>query len=249
MNFLNPLLEIYLRYPNVNQDDIMPFYREVLWLISKHLNNRLKMFKHRVNIEIEEVHSNPRNFQFGSIYAYQTCIDIEEFVNLDELSKRKTLLELIHTGLLSLATEHNWNKEIIDDAYNKSIKDNYQFVYHTDFKLSRNKKQKGRIRINLNERLATFTSEIVNIDSNETSTQLLLETEQGNFAWWRSVKDFGWMDSNNFGLKLMKGEIWLTSNPDLDKTSVDFKPKKSKKVELESFLTQLQEPIKCYKSA
>jgi hypothetical protein len=243
MNFLNPLPEIYLRYPNVDQYEIMPFYREVLWLFSKHLNNRLKMFKHRVNIEIEEVYSNPRNLQFGSIYAYQTCIDIEEFKSLDELAKRKIILNLVHSGFTSLATEHNWNKEFINDAYKKSIADNFKFVYHTDFKLSRNKKQKGRIRINLKDRLTTFTAEISDVKEERMMTTELLQTEQGNFAWWRSIKDFGWMDSDNFGIKLMKGEIWLTSNSELNVNSINFKPKKSKIEQLESYLKNLQGPI------
>ncbi|MCE7992990.1 MAG: hypothetical protein HEP71_13460 [Roseivirga sp.] len=246
MNFLNPLLEIYLSYPQVDKYEVMPFYREVLWLFSKHLDNRLKMFKHRVNIEIEEAFSEPGNLHFGSIYTYQTRIDIEEFVNFSEQSKRKVILELVYAGLTSLANEHNWDQRCIDDAYEKSVEDNYRFVYRSDFKLSRNKKQKGRIRINLTEHLATFTSEIGRINDENLMAQVLLETDQVNFSWGKDIREFGWMDSNNFGLKLAKGQIWLTSNPELEEVSIRYVPKHSKLEHLESYLNNLKKPLTAY---
>lgn len=243
MNFLNPYIEIYLRYPVVSENELIPFYREVLWLFSKNLNNRLRMFQHRVNIEIKDGYEVPRNFRFGSIYAYQTSIDIENFKQLDELSQRKKILELVYKGFISLANEFSWDTDAITDTYNKSIQDNYQFIYRTDLKLSRNKKFKGCIRINLEGRLTTFTSEILNIETNELQTTQLLQTEQGNFGWWRSIREFGWMDSDNFGLKLMKGEIWITANTNTGQLSETFKPKKSSNNLLENFLKQLKEPI------
>ena len=247
MNFLNPYIEIYLRYPNVNQHELVPFYREVLWLFSKNLNNRLRMFQHRVNIEIEDGYKVPGNFRFESIYVYRTSIDIETFKQLDELSQRKEILDLVYKGFISLANEFDWDKESITDAYNQSIGDNCEFVYRTDFKISRNKKYKGRIRINLDERLTTFTAELVNIQTDELRATQLLQTEQGNFAWWRSVREFGWIDSDHFGLKLMKGEIWITANTDTTEVSETIKPKKSSNKLLEGLLKQLKEPIQAFK--
>ncbi|NQZ78854.1 MAG: hypothetical protein HRT61_22470 [Ekhidna sp.] len=206
------------------------------------------MFQHRVNIEIKDGYEEPRNFQFESIYAYRTSIDIESFKQLDELSQRKEILELVHKGFISLANEFGWDTNAIADAYNKSIKDNYEFVYRTDSKLSRNKKYKGSIRINLTGRLTTFTSELLNIQTEELQTTQLLQTEQGNFAWWRSIREFGWMDSDNFGLKLMKGEVWITSNTHSFELTETFKPKKNSNKLLEGFLKELKEPIQSIKS-
>ena len=207
------------------------------------------MFQHRVNIEIEEGFEEPRNFRFDSIYAYKTSLNIENFKQLDELSQRKEILELVHKGFISLADEYDWDTNAITDAYNQSIEDNYEFVYRTDFKLSRNKKFKGCIRINLEVRLTTFTAELVNIQTEELLTTQLLQTEQGNFAWWRSVREFGWLDSDNFGLKLMKGEIWITANTKTAELNETFKPKKSSNKMLEGFLKQLKELIQPFKSA
>ena len=206
------------------------------------------MFQHRVNIEIEGGYEKPRNFRFESIYAYRTSIDIESFKQLDELSQRKVILELVYKGFISLANEYGWDTDAILDVYNQSIEDKYEFVYRTSSKLSRNKKYKGRIRINLTGRLTTFTSELLNVQTEELQTTPLLQTEQGNFAWWRSIREFGWMDSDNFGLKLMKGEVWITANSHSIELSETFKPKKSSKKLLEGFLKQLKEPIQPIKS-
>ncbi len=207
------------------------------------------MFRHRVNIEIEDGYEEPRNFGFESIYAYRTSIDIESFKQLDELSQRKKLLELVYKGFISLANEFGWDTDAIADAYNQSIEDNYEFDYRTDSKLSRNKKFKGCIRITLTGRLTTFTSELLNIQTEELQSTQLLQTEQGNFAWWRSIREFGWMDSDNFGLKLMKGEVWITANTHSAELRETFKPKKSSKKLLKGFLKQLKEPIQPIKSA
>ncbi|WP_346757260.1 hypothetical protein [Agaribacillus aureus] len=202
-----------------------------------------------MNIEIEDVWESPRNFKFEGIYAYQTSIDIEKFKELDEKSKRKKLLDLVHEGLTSLAIEFGWDIEAIKDAYIKSIDENYKFVYHSDFKLNRSRKLKGRIRINLNKRLTTFTAEIIDLESNSLSECELLQTEQRNFAWWKSIRDYGWMDNHNFGLKLEKGELWLTTNTSIPNLTETFKPKKSNIQQLKNFLEQIREPVIYNKSA
>lgn len=248
MNFLNPYIEIYLRYRNEDQHELMPFYREVLWLFSKNLDNRLRMFQHRVNIEIEEGYDIPQNCKFDSIYSYQTSIDLTNFKKLDEHSKRKQILELVHSGFNSLAEEFNWDKEAIADAYKKSVEENYGFVYYTDYKLSRNRKFKGRIRIDLDKRLAIFTSELLGLKTGDLRTAELLQTAQGNFAWWRYIREFGWMDSENFGLKLKNGQVWITINTISGEVTGTINPKKSDYRSLEDFLKKLKEPIKPLRS-
>lgn len=200
------------------------------------------MFQHRVNIEIEEGYDIPKNFRFDSIYAHRTSLDIDNFKKFNEPSKRRRILELVYSGFTSLASEFGWEQEFIDDAYDKSINENCHFVYHTDFKLSRNRKCKGRIRINLNKRLVRFTSEIIDTNSGEMQTVELLQTEEGNFAWWRSIREFGWLDVDNFGLKLMKGEIWVAVNTNTNEVNEIFKPKKTNTQQLEEFLRELKEP-------
>jgi len=243
MNFLNPYIEIYLRKPGANQHELISFYREVLWLFSKNLNNRLRMYQHRVNILIEDGYEIPRNFRFGSIYEYRTTIDIETFRHLDNISQRKEILEIVYKGFVSLAKEYNWDLDAINEAYKHSIEENFEFIYYTDFKLSSNKKYKGRIRINLEERLATFTSELISLENEELLSTVLLKTDEGNFSWWKYLREFGWMDQDNFGLKIMKGEIWITANTTTNKVIETFQPKKSTINLLVGFLEELKEPI------
>jgi hypothetical protein len=50
INFINPLLEIYCRPEELRSKLSISFYREILWIFLKHLDNRLKMFQHRINI-------------------------------------------------------------------------------------------------------------------------------------------------------------------------------------------------------
>jgi len=198
------------------------------------------MFKHRVNLNIEDLCDCPSNFRFGSIYEYNTNLDIEHFKQLDEQSKREKILQLLYSAFISLANEFDWDKELINDAYTKSIQDKFQFVYYTDFKVNRNKKYQGRIRINLVETIVKFTAEVLDLETKDLREKELLQTEEWNFSWWRSIREFAWIDSENFGLKMMKGEAWITTNIITNEVREIFNPKKRDLNQLENFIAQLK---------
>lgn len=241
MNFLNPYIEIYIRPKELTDKIRIPFYREVLWLFSKNLENGLKMFQHRVNIILTDSEEKKKNKKFASIYEHSVKIDYEKFEVLNDNSKKEFLLEIIYNGFMELATEFSWDKEVINRSYQKSKKENYQFIYHTDFKSNRNRKDKGRIAITLKDNLVTFYSEIYNSKRNELLSAELLTTEETNFSWWRKIKEYGWFDKLNFGLKLMDGEVWIVSNKDKAEVKEVYNPKNKDIQEIENFLKKLKE--------
>tara|TARA_B100001245_G_C22882651_1_gene424575 strand:- start:686 stop:1420 length:735 start_codon:yes stop_codon:yes gene_type:complete len=243
MNFLNPYLELYCKSPELEEIGIESFYREILWLFLKNLDNRLKMFQHRVNININNASNTTYNQQFGSIYSHNTSINLDSFKTKEEIKQREELLNLVFKSFNSLAEEFNWDKDVIYDAYKKSIRDKYQFAYFTEYKSSRDKIHQGRIRINLENRTCIFTSEVINTSTGILKTKTLLETEQGNFAWWRMIKEFGWLNSNMFGLKLMKGAIWLTTDKSSEKFEQIINQEIINQDKIDEFLKELYEPI------
>jgi len=237
MNF-NPYLTIY--YPDLKNEELS-FDREIGWIFLKNLDNRLGLRQHRVNITIED--SNSVNYNrrfFKSIFEHFIGIDWKEFQSKDMQDKKIQLLKIIYNGFLSLAEEFDWDKEIIIDTYSKSLNDNYLFNYKTEPKMNRQKKIESYIKLDIHGSIAKISAIAMNKITNETTIKELLITDEDNLSWWREIREYGWLDNSHFGLKLKKGEIWLTLNVETKEIKNIFKPKNKTLEQLETFMTELQ---------
>ena len=241
MNFLNPLITIYFRPQELQEKLSISFYREILWLFSKNLQNGLKLFQSRVNIIIVDSESDIGVKKVGSVYEYHHFESVEEFQELDEDGRKKRVLEIVFQAFMELASKFDWNKDVIKTAFDKSLQEGCRFIYRTDYKLNRNKKDKARIAITLNKNLVTFYSEIHNEELQELTSLELLSTMQENFSWKGKIRDYGWLNKTRFGLKLMKGELWIVSDKDNSKLEEIMNPKKYKMADIVDFLVELKE--------
>ena len=241
INFLNPYPSIYFNPKELSSTLAIPFNREIFWLFLKHLDNRLKMFNHRVNIVLTDKDDIPTNQKFASTYEHTLKIDAVMFQEKDDLEKKKMLLDIIYNAFSSLAKDYNWNNEIITDAYNKALKDNYTFLYSTEYKISRNKKNKANINISLNNRIAIINTLITDVASNACKEIELLKTDEDNISWYRRVKEFGWLNKTRFGLKFMDGELWMVINIENNEREIIITPKKRSKEKIETVLKELLE--------
>ena len=91
MNFVNPYIEIYFRPDTLRVDNNIPFYKEVSWTFLKNIENRLKLFQHRVNIVIVDstfmgcdfiIYIFPRYISLDTYHfdcAFNTCRDCDKF--------------------------------------------------------------------------------------------------------------------------------------------------------------------------
>ena len=239
MNFINPYIEIYYRPESLKERFDISFYKEILWLFLKNLDNRLKMYKHRVNIVFVDSESLTGSFRFGSIYENRVFINITDFEKQNEYNKRKTLLEIVYNTFIELANVNGWDKDIIKDAYKKSMKDNYQFSYQTDFKTNRNKEARGNIKLSLTENAVTLTAKVEKTNSDEKIESDLLIIGEHIISWHRLIREFGWYDNSRFGLKFLSGQLWILVNLENMQTETIINPKKRLRSDIELFLNEL----------
>ncbi len=241
MNFLNPLITIYFRHEKLQEKLAIPFHKEILWLFSKNLNNGLKLFQSRVNIIFVDSKTDVGIKKIASIYEYHLFENIEIFKELDEDGQKRRLLELIFQAFMELASKFNWNKSVIKTAFEKSLEEHCRFVYYTDYKLNQNKKDKARIAITLDKNIVTFYSEIYDAELQDLSSTELLSTGQENFSWKGKIRDYGWLNKSKFGLKLMKGELWIVTDKNNSTIEEIINPKKYKIGDIADFLAELRE--------
>lgn len=241
MNFINPYTEIYFRPQSLKTENYLPFYKEVIWIFLKNLDNRLKLFQHRLNIVFTDTEDSKKITKFGSIYEYRQRIE-KPFNEIEEQEKRRKLLEIIYRAFIEVGTENKWDLSVIENAYLKSINEIGVFEYFSENKTSKNKKLSGQIKMVLKGNSLTFYALINEISSDSTRLFKLLETSEDNLSWHRMFKEFGWFDNQKFGLKLLSGELWIVLNFENGEVEEIKRPKKLELKKIEDVLNDLNKP-------
>jgi hypothetical protein len=161
-----------------------------------------------------------RTWKNGSIVAIAPFFSHDEFCLLDKFGKYKYILDLIQTATTELSDEYQWNKEVFQNAYNKTLESNFKFRIEHPRKKSKDKKKSGVFVI---EKSETITSAYVEIDINGSITTVKLFDKKN--SWWYDcvyylARGNKWFDNNRFGIAFGKGkiEMWYS----VDKNAVEF---------------------------
>lgn len=241
MNFVNPYIAIYFRPDTLRVNNNISFYKELSWTFLKNIENRLKLFQHRVNIVIVDSEPLKKTMKFGSIYEYNIKLE-KPFNAIPEIEKRKKLLDIIYEAFKLLGAENNWDLNVIEDAYLKSFNQIDKFEYLTENKLNRNKEFYGQLRLTLQGNVLTFHVEVNHLTKNITELFRLFEASEDNLSWNRMFKEFGWLDNVRFGLKFLAGDLWIVINVENGQVEEFKRPKKFDLKKIEDYLTELKKP-------
>lgn len=241
MNFVNPFIEVYFNPEKSKAENNIPFYKEVCWVYLKNIDNRLKLFQHRLNIEILDAAPLRKTMKFGSIYRYSLMLD-HPFNAMSLAHKRRKLLDIVYEAFTVLGNENNWDLNVIEDAYQKSITQLDRFEYYTESKLNRNKKISSQIELTLNGNWLSIHANIYFLDTNEKQRIKLLDSSEDNLSWRRMFKEYGWYDNVRFGLKFLKGDLWIVINTESGKVEEITKPNKFDLKKIETYLEELKKP-------
>ena len=159
-----------------------------------------------------------RTWKNGSIVAIAPFFSHEEFSSLEKSGKYKYVLDLIQTATTQLSDEYQWDKQVFENAYHKTLDCNFNFRIEHPSKQSKDRKKNGFFVI---EKTETVTSAYVDIDINGTITTRKLFDKKN--SWWYDcvyylARHNKWFDNNRFGVGFGKGkiDIWYS----LDKNEV-----------------------------
>ncbi len=241
MNIINPYTEIYFRPESLKTENHLPFYKEVIWTFLKNLDNKLKLFQHRLNIVFIDTEDTKRTMKFGSIFEYRLRLE-RPFNKIEESEKRRQLLKIIYQAFIQVGTENKWDLNVIENAYLRSINEIGAFEYLTDDRINKTKQLSGQIKMELRENLLTFYIVFKEIKNDTVKLCKLLETGEDNLSWRRMFKEFGWLDNQRFGLKFLTGDLWLIVNFETGQVEEFKRPKKFDLKKIEDYLFELKKP-------
>ncbi|MBL7869462.1 MAG: hypothetical protein JNM71_15710 [Flavobacterium lindanitolerans] len=155
-----------------------------------------------------------RTWKNGSIVAIAPYFSHEKFTSLDKFAKYRYVLDLIQTATTQLSDEYHWNRDVFENAYNKTLASNFNFRIEYPSKQSKDRIKSGVFVI---EKTETVTSAYAEIHINDNITTKKLFDKKN--AWWYDCVYFlarhnKWFDNNKFGIEIRKGkvDIWYSLN-------------------------------------
>ncbi|MES2629922.1 MAG: hypothetical protein V4616_13230 [Bacteroidota bacterium] len=238
MNFFNPYLSYYFDDPELRGKYPLPYATEVIWIFLKQLNNGLKLNECRINIHFTEKPEHGKTLKLNTIYEFYFQLTPGRFTG-DELADRLVFLEMIEESLVALATVNHWNSTAIKTAVKRSRKEIGRFDFVSGLRTSPDKSRTGRLRLKLSgEQLQIRT---IIADSGRTVETNLLLTHEKQFSWYRNVKDFGWFDELHFGLKFLRGDLWIAVNVLTGQVQEIRKPRPRKSALMDRLISDLRQ--------
>ncbi len=141
-----------------------------------------------------------RTWSNGSIKSIAPEFIYEKYLNLDKQGKYQYILDIIHSCMMQLSEEYNWDKAVFERAYKEVLENNFQFKIEYTSKTSRDKKKQAKLHI---EKTDLVTSLYVTflIDNKLETIKLF---DKRNWWWYdpiyRFVKTNKWFDNDSFGV-------------------------------------------------
>ena len=213
-----PFSDIALHLPSAHSYD-SPEYMEEIALnnyISDLYVVNMKGYKPpnttRVNIQPYYHRIWNRTWKNGSLVDIAPHFDYDKYAFLNKEGRYQYLLDLIHTAMLQLSAEYQWEVSVFQKAYENVMASRFAFTLDYPAKRSGDKRSAAHVRI---EKTETVTSVYILI-TRDASTEKIKLFDKKNGWWYDSAytlaKNGKWFDNDRFGMeyKPFRFSVWYS---------------------------------------
>lgn len=147
-------------------------------------------------IEVDQVISDPSFDEMGDVIQVCKVFDFEKYLRESLFGKRKMVLDVLQSGLLSIAISDDWDQELLNTAYKCCLSKNleYNVLYKGKFWRAPNHKLYAGVYSCWEvERFEAYTI-FLDKDKNEIYRTKLMESEYWNLQPFGKVN---WSDNSN----------------------------------------------------
>ena len=133
----------------------------------------------RVNIQPYYHRIWNRTWKNGSLVDIAPHFDYDKYASLNKEGRYQYLLDLIHTAMLQLSAEYQWEVSVFQKAYENVMASRFAFTLDYPAKRSSDKRSAAHVRI---EKTETVTSVYILI-TRDASTEKIKLFDKKN-GWW-----------------------------------------------------------------
>ena len=155
----------------------------------------------------ERVHTD------GSIKSIWIRNKIDTSLELTDAEKIRTVLDVIYDAVLTITEIVGWDTLGFEKAYQLSIADNGNFIWHSQTKTNKNRSLKARIRISLAiDGKVPIIAEFIDIKSKEQFEIPIIDTFIQFINWERVFEKATWLDNEKYGYSFFGSQLLLFAN-------------------------------------
>jgi hypothetical protein len=206
-------------------------------IFSKNLDYSKTLSRKRVNIHLSDEERIHTDGPIKSIWIKNTLNTAFEFGDVEKIN---AFLKIIYHSVMTIAEVEGWDTKSFEKAYELSLVDNGNLVWHTQPKANKNRSLKARIRISLDkEGKVPIVAEFFDNKLNFQFEVLIIDTFLHFVDWERVFEKPIWLDNEKFGFSLLNSQLVIFANSTLRQSETIISEKNWNREEIEGRLRQL----------
>lgn len=153
-----------------------------------------------------------RTWADGSLKSIAPEFIYEKYLSLDKRGKYEYILDIIHSCMLQLSDEYEWDKAVFEKAHKEVLENDFRFKIEYPAKVSRDKKKSAKLCIEKTDLVTSLYATIL-IEGNIETVKLF---DKRNWWWYDSIyklaKTNKWFDNDRFGVqyKPLNWAVWYS---------------------------------------
>lgn len=132
----------------------------------------------------------------SSVLKYYKAFDFNKFYDMDEMAKKKLMLDTLYDSLIDLCDKFGWLKTPFNEAYKMVLKEHFINTYSHKRKMSRSRKFVAEIVCHHESSKFDCYIEVRNKEGIEVFNKLVFSEEPDEFSFNGLMGDIKWISND-----------------------------------------------------
>lgn len=157
-----------------------------------------------------------RPWKDGSLVLVAPKFEYDLFLSLDRPGKYQYMLDLIQEGMIQLCEAYNWDRSVLEQAYQEVMDCNFVFKIDYPAKQSKDKKKTAQLSV---EKTETITSVFATVTMDGQTKRIKLFDKANKWIYdeiYKWASHAKWFDADRFGIGYKEAamELWYSVSDD-----------------------------------
>ena len=204
----------------------------VAFMYQRHIGQRVKGLR-KITLELfaeENVFFISDFQQTLSVCVIDISFNFKEYFEKNKREQTETILETLHASVLKMCEKFDLDKAPFATAYEKVIESNYTNRYITNrLTLSRNRKHKAGVEINMTEQGAEISVVFTDKEGNILQRREVFRTQPHYFFVYQVIYSGKWLDNNRYVASSKNKSVNFIADINSEELVIDLQPKEREK--------------------
>lgn len=191
----------------------------------------------RISVQIDT--EDEVRTKFGSILHVAVKFNKEGYLNGTQEKRNLIILDTIHHAAMLGAEKIEWDKNVLELAYNRVLSGGFIYRKETSKKKAQNKQHQASLLVEKNGNSTIISAIFYGMDGQQLKTVKLIETFHNSISFSQLLKNNKWFNDHEFGIHMAKRQIQIKASYNKQNPETVFSPVDIPIEELEGYLRRI----------